>query len=365
MRLYRRLLLKEFIPYFLLGLLFFTLILLLADIFSNLWRYLNEDVPFSKAILVSLFYVPTAMAYALPIGSMFAGAFSLGNIGARNELIAIFGSGVRLIRFVRPMLFLAAFLSVAAFILDDKFAIPFTKRRTILSKELLNIEDIRDRAGAIAIVEGGKVIYFADYYSDEQMLLTGVTIIRLNDDGGFRTRLDAGVAEWQSSKEDAGTGKWLLKDCRIYNEESNGDISQRNLLSYTADWINEKPETFRLDTRKLKEMNAVDAWSWIENQKRAGLPYRKHQSEYFQRFTTALTPFLVVFFSGALAGRFKRNILLMSLLASLGLSSAWYIARLVFTLLSEAGFLLPLTGAIIPYVVFLFIALYLFRTTRT
>ncbi|RKX71888.1 MAG: YjgP/YjgQ family permease, partial [Spirochaetes bacterium] len=41
MKIFRRLLLKEFIPFLLLGILFFALILILGDIFTNLWRYLN------------------------------------------------------------------------------------------------------------------------------------------------------------------------------------------------------------------------------------------------------------------------------------------------------------------------------------
>ncbi|MCK5251083.1 MAG: LptF/LptG family permease, partial [Spirochaetaceae bacterium] len=100
MKIFRRLILREFIPFLLLGVLFFALILVLADIFTNLWRYLNRDVPFSQAILVSFLYGPKALIFALPIGSMFAAAFALGNLGARNELIAVFGSGVPLIRFV-------------------------------------------------------------------------------------------------------------------------------------------------------------------------------------------------------------------------------------------------------------------------
>ena len=79
----------------------------------------------------------------------------------------------------------------------------------------------------------------------------------------------------------------------------------------------------------------------------------------------ALTPFLVVLFAGALGGRFKRNVLLISLLASLGLSSAWYIIRMISTLVSEIGMVSPLVGAIVPYIAFLALGAWLFRYAKT
>ncbi len=132
MKLFVKLLFKEFIPYFFLGILFFTLILFLADLFSNLWKYLSNDIPFSKAFFVSVLYIPTGIMYSLSIGTMFASAFTLGNLGTRNELIAIFGSGISLFRFILPLAILALFISIWSFFLEDKIAIPEMKTQQFL-----------------------------------------------------------------------------------------------------------------------------------------------------------------------------------------------------------------------------------------
>jgi lipopolysaccharide export system permease protein len=359
MKMFRRLLLKEFIPFLLLGILFFALILVLADVFTNLWRYLNRDVPFSQAILVSFLYGPKALTFALPIGSMFAAAFALGNLGARNELIAVFGSGVPLIRFVMPVLLIAVLLSVGGYILEDRLAIPFMKERNQVSRELLGIQDSKNRSRAVAIAREGRVIYYADYYNDEKSTLTGLTVIRLDENNRFQKRIDADRATWDD------TGTWLLEGCRIFSDNGSGDIQQDIYERYRDEWVDEDPGTFRLDTRKLDEMNSREARLWIATQKKAGLPYKAYQAEFYQRFTMSLTPFLVVLFAGALGGRFKRNVLLMSLLASLGLSSAWYIFRMISTLISEIGIVSPLVGAIVPYVIFLSLGIWLFRHAKT
>lgn len=360
MKMYRRQLLKEFLPFLCLGVLFFSLMLVLADIFANLWRYLNKEIPFSRAMLVSLLYGPKAFSYALPIGAMFAAAFSLGTLGARNELIAVFGSGVPLFRFVVPILVIAMFLSVGGYFFEDRVVIPLLKSRNTLSKELLGIQDSNSRSQAVAISQEGRVVYYADYYNAETQVLTGITIVIQDIEGDFKKRIDAERGIWDSEKN-----SWLLESCRVFTEEKEGEIVQEYHAQYEDEWVVEEPATFRLDTREIEEMNDAEARLWIETQKRGGFPYKAHQAKLYQRYSIALTPFLVVLFAGALGGRFKRNILLMSLLVSLGLAAGWYIVRMVSTLLSELGLVDPLPGAVVPYLVFLAFGIWFFRSAKS
>lgn len=359
MKLMRRILLKEFLPFFFLGIFFFSLVLVLGDFFTNSWRYLNRDVPFSQTLLISLLYAPRAMGFALPIGSMFAAAFALGNLGSRNELIAIFGAGVPLRRFVLPMLLIAVVSSIGGFYLEDRVAIPMMKQRNLLSDELMGIQDSKNRSRAVAIADEGRTIYYSDYYNDEKTTLTGLTVVLLNEENSFRKRIDAERATWDDE------GLWILEGCRVYRLMQNGEVVQDSYDRYRDEEVNEEPSTFRLDTRKLDEMNGADARLWIATQRKAGLPYRKLQAEFYQRYTLALTPFLVVLFAGSLGGRFKRNVLLMSLLASLLLSSSWYVVRMISTLFSESGVISPMMGAVIPYMGFLALGAWLFRHAKT
>ena len=359
MRLFQKLLLLEFSPFLILGVFFFALILVLGDIFSNLWQYLNLEVPFSQAIQLSLMYGPKALVFAMPIGAMFAAAFAFGNLGARNELIAVFGSGVSLVRFAFPMLAIAAILSVGVFVLEDRVAIPITKRRNMISNELLGKQDSKSRSDAVAISMGGRVIYIADYYDDSTNTLSNLTVIMLNEDYEFFKRIDAQEAVW------SGSGLWQLGGCRIYYTGGDDEILQISEEKYSDELISENPDTFRLDTREVEEMTGKEARIWIATQKRTGLPYKVHQAKYYQRFTMALTPFLVVLFAGAFGSKFRRNILLVSLLASLGMSVAWYIVRMVATLFSELGILSPIAGSVLPYLGFLTLGAWMFKHAKT
>jgi lipopolysaccharide export system permease protein len=69
-----RYLIRQFIPVFLVALSMFMFLLVLLDIFVNLWHYLNNQVAISRILLVSFYYLPKSLSFALPISLLFAAA---------------------------------------------------------------------------------------------------------------------------------------------------------------------------------------------------------------------------------------------------------------------------------------------------
>ena len=112
-------------------------------------------------------------------------------------------------------------------------------------------------------------------------------------------------------------------------------------------------------------MSADEAGLWVESLQNAGLPYREPLTEYYKRYSFAFTPLIVVFLSCAVGGRFKKNILLMSLLLSLVVSVLYYVSQLVSSLLAKSGILTPLLGAWGPFILFFVAGLWLFKTAKT
>jgi lipopolysaccharide export system permease protein len=78
-----------------------------------------------------------------------------------------------------------------------------------------------------------------------------------------------------------------------------------------------------------------------------------------------MTPFIVVLISSALGGRFRRNILLMSLLISLVTAVVYYVTGMVSGILAGDGLIPPTIGAWSGVVLFSAIGVILFRTAKT
>ena len=86
--------LKRFFPVFIGAVMFFVLVLCLTDLFMNLWNYISKNVSSRDVALILIYYIPKAVWYAVPIAMLFATAYMLSDFYARNELLAVFASGI-------------------------------------------------------------------------------------------------------------------------------------------------------------------------------------------------------------------------------------------------------------------------------
>ncbi|HAK47577.1 MAG TPA: YjgP/YjgQ family permease, partial [Spirochaeta sp.] len=111
-----RMIIKQFLPTLIVALFFFILILEMVDLFANLWRYINNEVSVSQMLEVFIYYIPRCVNFSLPMALLFSVSYTLGNYYANNELIAIFGSGVSLFRFVIALVFFGMLFSFGSFL---------------------------------------------------------------------------------------------------------------------------------------------------------------------------------------------------------------------------------------------------------
>ncbi len=350
---------KAFFPTFILSILFFVLLLQLVDVFAYIWRYINLDVPFSQIALVQAYYTPKCISYSISASLLFSIAFTLGTFYANNELIAVFGSGVSLFKLVTPLLFLGALLSIGSFYFEEEIVIDTYRLKNTLSQDLLKQRKSLSNTNVTVISNGSRLVYNAEYFNDSARVLRGLVLIDRDANGRITGRIDAEQAVW---KED----RWELQNVRLFSWDEEGRfLLEDDRNSFTREDINEKPETFRKTIRNIGEMKVEEAGIWVEGLQSAGLPFREPLTEYYKRFSFAFTPLIVAFLSCAMGGRFKKNILLMSLLLSLVVSVLYYVGLMVSSLLAKSGMLTPLLGAWAPFIVFLLVGLWLFRSART
>ena len=359
MRLLRNMLLRQFLPIFVVALVFFVLLLQLIDIFGNIWRYFAHSVPFSQVAWIALLYLPKCVSFALPVSFLFAVSYSLGLFYANNELFAIFGSGVSLHRLVTPFLVLGVLASAGAFFFEDMVVIPtFQAKNEAYAQAVKQVTSL-SQSNVTVTSPDQRVVYVADYYNDAQKRLTTVTVVMRDAGMNFMNRVDAQWAEWQADK-------WTLHDCRVFTwDPATTLLTAEKKDLYVSPLLVEPPETFRRLSRNIEEMSRAESQRYVALIRRAGLPFREALTDYYRKFSFACTPLIVAFIASSLGSTFKKNILLMSLLAALVISVAFYVAQMVSAILSKNGFIPPLAGAWSPFTLFLALGFMLFRTART
>ncbi|MEX2442284.1 MAG: LptF/LptG family permease, partial [Alkalispirochaeta sp.] len=291
MRLLTRLLFSYFVPTFLAALTLFVLVIELVDLFSNLVRYLNLEVPLSSIVRVQLLFLPRALNYAAPIALLFSTGFTLGTLYSNNELIAVFGAGVPIWRFTAPLVLLGILLSVATFFFQEYVVIDTFRRKNELSREMLNITRSFSNTNVTARSPSGRIIYSAEYYNDSNRELSRVLIVERDAQGRFTQRIDAAYGRWDGSQ-------WTWHDGTRYFLDSDGEpaprgaaITSEPFTTMEGTRFSLRPRSFQRNARDVDEMRFDEAREWVFGLRDAGQPYRQALTDYYSRYSFALTPF--------------------------------------------------------------------------
>lgn len=358
MRTLDRMALRSLVPVFLASLLFFVMILQLVELFSHLVRFLELEVPLASIARLQLLYVPKSISFALPIALLFACSFTLGNHYSNNELIAVFSAGISLYRFSAPLILVGALLSVGSFFFEEEVVIDTYRRQTQMTENLLNINRSFNNTKVAALSQDNRIIYHANYYNDARQELSGVVILVRDGAGRLQERVDAERAEWRNAT-------WTLHEVRRFVQQEDGTVVKTTVPEYRREDLVTPPSTFQRKNRDVESMSLSEAREYVVSMRRAGLPYREMLTDYYERYSFALTPLVVTLISAAIGGRFKKNVLLMSLLVSLGLAVVYYVLGMLSSLFAGLGVVPPLVGAWLGVVVFLVLSFGLFRRART
>lgn len=352
-------LLRVFAVLFLIAVLFFVLVLELLDVFANLWRYLAQDTPLSAILRIAWLYLPKCLSNSIAPALLFAASYSLGLLYKNNELIAILGSGLSLHRLVLPILVLGVVLGFGGFYFEETVVIESFQAKNRLYQATLKQEASLSNANVTVMSEDSRTIYQADYYNDKKQTLNQVLILRRDAEGRFASRLDADWAEWKG-------GHWILHNVRryLYDPKAAG-LTEEKLAALDDPQLVEPPATFRKTTRRIEELQIAQAREWVTRLRRAGLPFREALTDYYKRFFFALNPLIVALMAAGIGGRFKKNVLLMNLLAALVLTVVYYVGQMISMILAKNGLIPPLAGAGASFIVFLAGGLLLLRTART
>lgn len=361
MNLLDRMTLKSFFETFIVSILFFLMIIELLDLFSNLWRYINNNVPLIEILKVSLLYAPKCIFYALPVSVLFSVSYTLGTFYSRNELIAVFGSGISIYRFTIPLIICGFFLSIFTFFFHETVVINTYSRKNELTSELLRTKTTFSNNNITVMNSSRKIIYSADFYNDSAKTLTSLMIIDRTADIRNPVRIDCKWAAWNEKNE-----YWVLTDCRKYTfDQLTSEYKLENISTIEDKLYNLPPSTFRRIVKNIDEMNYIQAAEWIKTLKSAGLPHKSQLAEYYKRFSFPFTCLIVSIIASSIGGNLRKNILLMSLLSSLLLSVFYYIMQMVLMLFAKIGYIPPFAGAWGTFVFFIFMSIAMFRYAKT
>lgn len=350
---------RKVIPLFIGAVIFFSLVLVLVDLMMNLWNFISNGVPASKVFRIMGLYVPKTVWYAAPIAILFAVSYTLSDLYANNELIAIFASGISLFRFTCPLLIFAFLLSFAMFFFDDKVVVQTYAKKVSEQEEVLQKEKSLNNDKIVVLSENGNLVYKAEFYNDEEKKLNSLYIVLRNEDKSLNSVIRADSAVWNGER-------WNLVNGIKYTIDDGGKtIKTSRVFADVLDRLTESPETFQNNVVSVETVDSKTAKAYIDHLVKAGLPAAEQTSLYYKKFSFPFIVFIVVFLSIGLSGKTRKNVMLISLASCICASVFFYVTQMITMLLAKFEYISPFMGAWFPVFMFVIIAAVVMRYART
>lgn len=351
---------RIFFPLLLGALSLFCLAFEIVDLFMNIWKYLDNNVPVPVILEILYLYLPKTITFALPLAILFATCYMLCILSGHNELVAMFASGISYIRAMLPLIIFSLLLSVGYFFFEDRVVVPCYKKYSDLKNSSLNIEQELNNSNVVIRSRDGTIIYKTELYEDSTKRLHNVLILVRNEDKTLNCIIKANSANW-----DEDSSKWILNNSTCYNFDENGDLRNVYIPSEIEQMLDEKPDTFKNNKVDVETVTIKEAKVYIDYLRRTGLPSGEALSVYYKKFSFPYVIFIVTLLAIGLSGRSRRNVIIISMILSTGASVLFYVLQMVTMLLAKFGFVTPVAGAWFPVIVFFIISMILLRYSKT
>jgi|GEM_PF-6234642 len=351
-------LIKQVIPVFLFTLGGLAVIIAIADLFAYIHLIVDREIPFIEILMLLLMQIPQGMIYALPVSLLFSICFTMASLYTNNELVAILNSGVSFMRLTRSLILIGLLLSIGSLVFQDMVQIPVSAERNRQLDSIVGRRAPQDDRNITVWDRSGEILYYADRYRDETQVITDATVLIFENENLIK-RIDSPEGQFDDQEE-----IWKFTQARIFTLD-NG-LSVKSLQEYSNSRLNEPPQYFRGREDNINNMRIEEAAAYIARMRFVDSQiHREGKIDLYERIVFAFTPLLVAFLSVSVGSRLKKNILLLSIFLSLGISVVYYIFEFLMLILARQGFVEPLTGSLLPFGSFFILSIVLYRSAKT
>lgn len=288
-----------------------------------------------------------------PVSHLLALFLSLGELSAKNEILAIRASGISLKVIFFPLLIFGLFSSFLNLFVAEVLGYPGYQR----AERVMRVE-IQRRKPVFGRISGKDISFFWDnrlyyfgYINRIRNIANRVSIIELEGDSIVR-KIDA--------RDGVFNGKyWILKNGteRIIRPERDSIVFFK---AKPFPEFNITPFEFLKKRSRLIYTPAKELKSLIDKKKKAGLDYTPELAEYLARFAFPFSCFVMLMFGIPLASSMRRNTKSALFGMALSLSFIYWGLFQGIKLAASLGKINPYLSAWLPNITFLLPSLYMY-----
>ncbi len=354
---------KEFIPPFIINLLFFSFIFLMARLLEITNLVVNYSVKLSSIFLMLVFTLPDFLIYVVPMSTMIAILLTFLRMSADNEIVALKSSGISIIQLLPPVII---FGIIASFFTGYISVYGRPAGRRALKNMMIDIASSHINIGLKERVFNDKfkgVMLYVDHIEPGSDRLDGVFI----EDRRKKDLSVTIIAPKGRMNSDPDKLEFIL---RLYN----GSILQVDVNKRTTNLVKFETYDLKLELGKIlkrpsatnlneKEMSIGQLTDYIHNAKKKDMFYYKAKMEFHRKFAIPFACIILGFLALPLGIQAKfakpRGGFILGFLTFL----LYYLIQTAAIVFGEAGRLPAIYGMWAPNIIIFLVAIYLFYKT--
>jgi lipopolysaccharide export system permease protein len=347
---------KKFLVTFVFTLGLFSLIAIFIDISEKIDDFLRKKPSLFVVIFdYYIYFLPYFFGMFSPIFVFLSALFFNSKLAQNSEIIAILNSGIHYNRFLRPYIISAAILA-GTFLYLNTIIIPYCDKKRYQFEDRWIHDALPTQNNNISsAIEPNTILHLESFnYLDSSgynLSLEHFEKSRINQ------RVFASRLLWNKEK-----GLWTLEfyQRRIFTDA--GEIIEKGKQLDTT--LSIRPDEFIVRTNYISSMTNPELNDYIRREKEKGSSnINKYYVELYKRISTPFSFFILTLLAVAISSRKTRGGTGLHLGIGLFLTLSFLLVVQVFNTLGVTNVMPPSIAVWTPNIIFLFIALFVVKTT--
>jgi lipopolysaccharide export system permease protein len=354
-----RYIIENYFKIFLVSTSAFSVIVIVSQLLGNQMKeYIEKKPPLSVTILHVLTSTPEWLIQALPIATLLALLFSLGNLSKRSEITAMKAAGINIWRII------SIFLVVGFIIgLVDLTFREFVVTKTSVYSKKIKTEKIKKEEEEIQTDFYNQIIALKNnvrvtvgHLNTKTNTMKNVVLEIYDNNFELQKLVLAEEANWENRA-------WILKNGVLRGAESDF-MDEIYFKTYDSN-IYLTPEDIAFKDPPYNNMTTSDFQKYINRLEIFGKPSIKAKIELNARYATVFSHIIVMMIGIPFAAGFGRKTnMIFNFLAALSVTFMYWATQAVTSSLGKNLVVSPFMAAWLPNFIFLVIGIYLLIKMR-
>ncbi len=359
MSIFTKLIFKDWIRFFLASMVVLLLLVSMGNLIAGMLR---GSVTATEVFLNYFIEIPDLILKIIPISCLVSSLFTVNKLKNRNELIAMFASGMSRFKFISTIAIISSVIAGFEFSLGAYIKPFIQSKKSILLPESLNKFDNLKGQGlnANAVLTGKAWFkgenYFCAFstYDKEKLTLNNVLLMYFDNNYLLEKKITAKKAISD------GTTKWVLDEGKIYNELNTKSFPSMKEFKNLELILNESPKDFLQIESDINVLDIEQLRKYIKKLDQAGINTSEYEAIFWNIFSNAII--CVIFALLAIISIFnpsRRNSSLGKNIAFIFIFTILY--WLVYSYFYELGKSSKIPTFIASFIVPTFFSIYIFH----